>query len=147
MLDVEKYYMPKSNRTAYTYLGLYGDFEAEIVSRLIPLVPDKCQTKHSKNLDHRLPRTSILRYAEVSASDEVPDIYELANKSLSILTPHKEALIGLSRKHCSEVVFQVVLDFSTDEDISTPAIGFTKELLDFIHSLEASIDIDTYYRS
>ena len=43
-----------------------------------------------------------------------------------------------------EATFQVVLWISTDDSISTPAIGFKPEVILFIHKIGASVDIDTY---
>lgn len=41
-------------------------------------------------------------------------------------------------------VLEVVLYISTDDAVSTPAIGFSNRVLAFLADVNASIDIDTY---
>lgn len=41
-------------------------------------------------------------------------------------------------------VLQVVLRISMDDTKPTPAIGFDAEVIEFLFSVGASIDVDTY---
>jgi hypothetical protein len=132
--------------TAYIYFGIQGDFDPHEFAGLINLPPDKCIAKHSSNPEHKIPKTSLLRYAQVETFSDLIDIYELAERSVDILEPHLDSFVSTIRSYGAEAVFQVVLYFPTSEDISTPAFGFSKRVVSFIASTGASVDIDTYRR-
>lgn len=133
-----------AENTAFVYLGFYGDFDPIAISKLIPLVPNKCEAKHSRNKHARIPRSSILRYAQTGTQNVVPDIYDLADRTVEILLPYEDILKYISAEYCDRVKLQVVMNFTADENISTPVIGFDLEVLRFVSSIGASIDIDTY---
>lgn len=99
---------------------------------------------HARNPKYSLPKTSILRYAQVETYSEIVDIFELAERSIDILEPHLDSLASAIHDYDTEAVFQVVLYFPVSEDISTPAFGFSRRVLSFIASVGASVDIDTY---
>ncbi|MFN6094618.1 MAG: DUF4279 domain-containing protein [Verrucomicrobiota bacterium] len=131
--------------TAYIYFGIQGDFDPHEFAALIDLPPDKFVAKHSSNPEHRIIRkTSLLRYAQVETFSEIIDIYELAERSVDILEPHIDSFISTIRSCGADAVFQVVLYFPISEEISTPALGFSKRVVSFITATGASIDIDTY---
>ena len=130
--------------TAYIYFGIQGDFDPHEFADRIQLLPDKCVAKHASNPEHKIPRTSLLRYAQVETFLDLIDIYELAERSIDILEPHLDSFASTIRDYDAEAVFQVVLYFPVSEDISTPAFGFSKRVVSFIASAGASVDIDTY---
>jgi Domain of unknown function (DUF4279) len=130
--------------TAYTYFGISGDFDPYKLATRIQLVPDECTAKHSNNSIHNLPRTSLMRYAQLETYSALIDIYDLAEKSLDILEPHLDSFSAAIREFNAEAVFQVVLYFPISEDIAEPAIGFSKRVISFIASTGASVDIDSY---
>ena len=130
--------------TAYIYFGIKGDFDPHEFARRIQLSPDKCVVKHTSNPKYKIPKTSLLRYAQVETFTDLIDVYELADRSVDILEPHLDSFASTVRSFGADAVFQVVLDFPISEDISTPAIGFSKRVVSFIASTGASVDIDTY---
>jgi hypothetical protein len=130
--------------TAYIYFGIKGDFDPYEFAGLINLPPNECVAKHSSNPEHKIPKTSLLRYAQVETFSDLIDIYELAERSVDILEPHLASFVSAIRSFGADAVFQVVLYFPTSEDISTPAFGFSKRVVSFIASTGASVDIDTY---
>jgi len=130
--------------TAYIYLGIKGDFDPYEFSSNVPLSPDMCVAKHASNPEHNIPKTSLLRYAQVETFSDLIDIYDLAERSINILEPHLDSFAAAIRYHDAGAVFQVVLYFPVSEDISTPAFGFSKRVVSFIASAGASVDIDTY---
>ncbi len=75
---------------------------------------------------------------------ECIDVYELADQIVSKLEGNaaqiKDAIAALDLY----AVLEVVLYFSTDDSVSTPAIGFSNRVLAFLAKVNASIDIDTY---
>ena len=130
--------------TAYIYFGIQGDFDPHEFAGLVDLPPDKCVGKHTSNPEHKIPKTSLLRYAQVETFSDLIDVYELAERSVDILEPHLDSFVSTIRSYDAETVFQVVLYFPVSEDIPTPAFGFSKRVVSFIASTGASVDIDTY---
>lgn len=130
--------------TAYIYFGIQGVFDPHEFAGLIDLPADKCNAKHTKNPEHNIPKSSLLRYAQVDTCSAAIDIYELAERSVEILEPHLDSFVSTIRTYNAEAIFQVVLYFPISEAISTPSLGFSKRVVSFIASTGASIDIDTY---
>jgi Domain of unknown function (DUF4279) len=62
----------------------------------------------------------------------------------SRLSPHSEKIASVRKQLGLEAVLQVVLWITTDESKSTPAIGFNPEVISFLNTVGASIDVDTY---
>ena len=65
---------------------------------------------------------------------------EIINK----LKPIKELIIQATERFKASPRFEVVLWFSTNEEHSTPAIGFEVETVKFLGEIGAFVDIDTY---
>jgi hypothetical protein len=70
--------------TAYIYFGIQGDFNPREFAERIQLSPDKCVAKHASNPEHNIPKTSLLRYAQVETFSDLIDIYELAERSVEM---------------------------------------------------------------
>jgi len=132
--------------SAYIYFGLSGDFAPSEFDARIPLEADKCEAKHSRDPAHKLPRTTILRYAEHKTFDDLIDIYVLSDLVVDVLMPYVETFKSAIEEFDAEPRFQVVLHFPTSEDISTPAFGFSTKVINFIALVGGHIDIDTYRR-
>lgn len=75
---------------------------------------------------------------------ELVDVYGQTEALLIPLLPRATAIRQIAAAFDAFVVLQVVLTISMDERVSTPAIGFSKSVLEFLASVGASIDIDTY---
>lgn len=75
---------------------------------------------------------------------ECIDVYELADQVIDLV----EGKTNEIRKAIQELelyaILQVEIHFSTEDDVSTPAIGFSSRVLDFLTNVGATIDIDTY---
>lgn len=136
--------IPISN--TYVYLGIFGDFDPETLIAEIGADPTSSAAKHSRDPGKGLPRNSTLRFAQTHAtsSDEVIDVYGLADDVIGKLSGHEEKLANAIRSHDVTATLQVVLDFPVSDAISTPIIGFSKEVIRFVSEIGASIDIDTY---
>lgn len=68
----------------------------------------------------------------------------MANTVVKALKPHTNAILEAKNKYSLEAVLAVVLTFSTHDEVSTPAIGFDAEVISFLNSVQAYIDVDTY---
>jgi len=130
----------------YIYFGLAGDFNPELVARAIDLEPTEIRAKHSRNPERKLPRCSFMRFAQTHADDsfEVLDIYDLAEKVVDQLEPYTQQFIDAVMNHNAESTFQVVFEFPVSDEVSTPALGFSKRVIHFVAATHASIDIDSY---
>ena len=135
--------MPSKN---YVYFGIRGEFDPDELAAEIGLTPTKSLAKHSRDAERRIPRTSILRFAQTHAKDDdqVIDFYKLAESVYNKLKGHAQKIHDAVKTHDASATFQVVLDFPVSDEVSTPAIGFSEDVVRFISDTGASIDIDTY---
>ena len=136
--------MPSKN---YAYLGIYGDFDPEDMASLIGIEPSHSEAKHSKVIRGRkLPQTSVLRLGQKHAEviDGFVDVYKLTEDVYLELRDHAENIRNAIKSKNASAILQVVLDFPVADEISTPAIGFSSEVVEFANNVGASIDIDTY---
>ncbi len=72
------------------------------------------------------------------------DMVELFKKVVTPLILHKDRTAEAAAELDFAATLEVVISFSDDEAVSTPAIGFEPEVIDFLTTVEASIDVDTY---
>ena len=69
-------------RRSYAYFGVRGDFDPAALAFEMGLIPSRCVRKHSRDPGRRVPRSSILRFAEaVSPANDrgAADVYDLAD--------------------------------------------------------------------
>lgn len=133
-----------SDPTAYAYFGVHGDFDPLEASRAISIQPDECIAMHSRNPEHKVPRISILRYAEVSTHDALINAYMLAEKVVEKLEPHQTALRTMIDTYSVDAVLEVVLHLPVSKDVSLPILGFSQRVVHFLAATGASIDVDCY---
>ena len=131
---------------SYIYFGIHGEFDPDLLAAEIGVKPTMSMAKHARVPEKQLPRHSLLRFAQTYADDSAgfTDIYELSESVYRQLKDYKKQIASAVKVHSVEATFQVVLYFPVSDDISTPAIGFSKEVVAFIAEVGASIDIDTY---
>ena len=75
---------------------------------------------------------------------EILDVYELASELIAHLAPHTAEIVAIKDRFDLRAVLQVVLTISTDEEHSTPALGFDTDVIAFVNTVGATIDVDTY---
>jgi hypothetical protein len=128
----------------YVYFGLRGEFDPDEISVRLGLHPTSSCAQGARSSDSRIPRTSLWDYSTERIVDNHIDVYDLAEQLITKLEPYadkiKAAIVDLNLS----AVLQIVLHFSTDDEVSTPAIGFSQRVLAFLVEVDASIDIDTY---
>ena len=90
------------------------------------------------------PKNSIWNVATERITAERIDVYELADKVIDQLDGKTDEIRKAVQDLDLYAVLEVVIHFSTNDDISTPAIGFSSRVLDFLVNVGATIDIDTY---
>ena len=122
------------------YFSLYGgDFDPDEVTRLIGFNPTSIHRKAKVR-----PRHSSWDVSSGKIENEIIDVYEMSSALVSRLQPYAEKILTAKRQLKLEAVLEVVLWITTDDSVSTPAIGFTSEVISFLNTVGASIDIDTY---
>ena len=133
--------------SAYVYFGLYGEFDPDVLIERIKIAPTSFCMKGRRNPQLVIPKQSQWKYSTDEKTAAVIDIYELADSVIIDLEPHVLDIANAIDEFKLEAVLEVVIRFSTDDEISTPAIGFSRRTLSFIEQTNATIDIDTYIES
>lgn len=127
------------------YFGLFGeDFEPNDVSDFIGLAATRVRRRGERNPNVPLPRESSWKFSTGKIEDDTIDVYEMSELLVSQLAPYVGKIIEAVCIFNLTCKLQVVLWIDQDETKSTPAIGFERPVLDFLASVGATIDIDTY---
>ena len=85
-----------------------------------------------------------LEFLHRKKPDPVVDVYQLATQVAEKLAPHAEKISAAITRWDLFATLQVVLEISSDDSISTPAIGFDPSVANFLAQVGAGIDIDSY---
>lgn len=126
----------------YIYFGLFGDdFEPDVVTERLGIEPSRIMRKGDP-----IPKHTSWQLSTDKVVGEVVDVYEVAEPLIQRLEPKSEAIRSLVDELDLEAILQVVLWISTDENISTPAIGFDGGTIQFLSKVRGSIDVDTYIK-
>ncbi len=115
------------------------DFDPDELSNFIGLAPTKAKKKA-----YPIPKKTYWQLSTETVENEIVDIYKMSSSLIKTIKPYTEKIIEAKQKFNLESYLQVVLWITTDESKSTPIIGFETDVIDFLHEVQASIDIDTY---
>ena len=137
-------------RRSYAYFGVRGDFDPAALAFEMGLIPSRCVRQYSKDLGRKLPRCSLLRFAETDgrgdggASD---DIYDLAEAVIAPLIGQSDAIAAALRDRAASACLQIVLYLPESDggQASLPAFGFASAVVRFLADVGASIDVDSYW--
>ena len=132
--------------TSYIYFGLAGDFDPTDLSKEIDLDSTYSSAKHSKDPVRKLPRCSLMRFAQINSNQNSSelDVYKLADEVVDQLEPFTEQFAVAIEKYQLEATFQVVFWYPVSEEKSTPVLGFSNRVIQFLAATGAFIDIDGY---
>ena len=123
---------------AEVYFALFGEnVEPDEITKIVGLEPTEAQRREP-------PKKSSWKLSSGKVAADHIDIYEISSALVSRLLPQLGEIQTAIHHHHLESVLEVVLWISTDEGISTPAIGFDSRVISFLSSVGAEIDIDTY---
>ena len=126
------------------YFSFDGDdFDPDEITKFLGLEPTNIMRKGSR-IPGKIPKMNSWELSTDQVTDEYIDIYELSTQVVSILKPKLDLIIESKSRFNAEPRFQVVLTFSSNEESSTPAIGFEIETTKFLGAIGAFVDIDTY---
>ena len=135
------------NNIGRVYFGLKGDFIPDEITEFIGIQPTKALREGERDPERNIPRCSIWNFSSETIDAEVVDVYELSDWVINQLSPKQQEIKQAIRKWNLYAVLEVVLYISTDEEVSTPAIGFEQSTINFLADVGATIDIDTYRNS
>ena len=125
------------------YFGLRGEFVPDELTEAIGIKPTSAEMAEQR-IPGKTAKCSMWDYSTEEVEGEVVDVYELSSKIVKDLAPHAERIAAEVLKRDLAAVLQVVLWISTGEKVSTPAIGFHADVINFLHRVGGTIDIDTY---
>ncbi len=126
------------------YFALDGDdFDPDDVTAFLGIEPTSVKCKGSR-IPGKVPVNNSWELSTDQIVDEYIDIYKMSTEIVSQLIPKQELISEAIRRFNLSTRFQVVLWFSSDSEQSTPAIGFEKEIVEFLGRVGAFVDIDTY---
>ncbi|WAC21306.1 DUF4279 domain-containing protein [Luteolibacter sp. SL250] len=128
----------------YIYLRIHGDFDVDRFTASVPLRPDEAANKDSFNPERRLPRCSYVSYGTAESTGTYVDVYKLSEDLVDLLSPHAGHLAAAMKEHQAEATLQMVLYVPTDEETPMAALGFSTRVIQFLNSINASIDVDSY---
>ena len=129
------------------YFSLRGDFSPPEVTAQIGIEPTESWSAHERDPARKIPSCSGWTYSTERIIADVVDVYEMSNRLIRALKPYQGKIKSSVTEFDLQATLQVVLHISTDESMSTPAIGFDIEVIDFLSKVGATIDIDTYKNS
>jgi hypothetical protein len=131
--------------TGEVYLNLFGDaFNPDDVSQYIGLVGARVRRIGEQRPEVPFPRESSWSFSTGKVEDEVIDVYAMSEALITKLAPYVGRIVEVKRKFGLTCILQVVLWIDQDETKSMPAIGFEHTVIDFLHTVGGTIDIDTY---
>ncbi|WP_054076425.1 DUF4279 domain-containing protein [Pseudomonas amygdali] len=131
--------------TGEVYFAMYGDnFEPDEVTAYIGLTATEIFRKGPRSPDAPLRRNSCWSVSNGRIESDLIDVYEMSEALVTRLAPFAAKIVEAKQKFNLRCVFQTVLWIDQDEEAPMPAIGFGLPVIDFIHIVGATIDIDTY---
>jgi hypothetical protein len=141
---LSKIEMKSSN---YIYFGLAGEFDPLEVENIIDLKPTESMAKHARFPERKLPKCSLMRFAQTHFEEEavIFDTYKLAEKVIEILEPYQDQISYVVQSFELDATLEVVFELPTSEEISTPILGFSNRVINFLSAVGASIDMDSYH--
>ncbi|WP_163002396.1 DUF4279 domain-containing protein [Pseudomonas viridiflava] len=131
--------------TAEVYFAMYGDdFEPDDVTAYVGLTATEIFRKGPRSAETPLRRNSFWSVSNGRIESDLVDVYEMSDALLTRLAPFTAKIVEAKKKFDLRCVFQVVLWIDQNEENPMPAIGFELPVIDFIHTVGATIDVDTY---
>jgi hypothetical protein len=119
------------------------DFDPNEITKLLEIEPTKIKLKNELP-SGKLPKFNSWIFSTNNISEEYIDIYDMATSIVQTLESKIDTINEIRKRFNVSTRLAVVLSFSTDEGISTPAIGFDASTVSFLAKVGAFIDIDTY---
>lgn len=127
------------NEAILNFTILCNNFDPDKITSLLGIQPTKVVQKGNPR-----PKFAYWEISTKKIEAEIVDIYAMSAELISILEVRSNEITNVIKDYQLEAVLNILLKISTDEDCSTPIIGFDNHVLKFLAQVGASIDIDTY---
>ena len=133
-----------STNEGRVYFALDGDdFDPDDITLMLGIKPSYIKRK-GERVPGRLPKKNSWVLSTDNIVADYIDIFNLSTDIVNQLKSKKDLIIQAKNKFNVSPRFEVVLSITTNEEISTPAIGFEADTIQFLGEIGAFIDIDTY---
>lgn len=132
------------NCNTYVYFALTGDnFDPQMITERIGIRPTESwmtgdKGKYKQRLNYSLWELSTLKGREYLF------IGSLVEELISSLYDKIDIINTLKSEFKLNSVLQIVLDVDTNEEQSTPALGFDLKTIEFLFKTGTTIDVDIY---
>ena len=122
------------------YFAIFGEMlDAEVVTRELRLTPTRILQK-----GRPIPKQTWWELSTQEIASELVDVYSMSEEVVEKLVGMEGKIREIAQRYDAETVLEVVLTFSLNEEVSTPAIGFSKKVVRFMSEVGGFIDVDTY---
>jgi len=115
------------------------DFDLDEVTKYLGIQPTSTMKKGNP-----IPKNTSWVYSSGKVIQDYIDVYDIASNIITTLEPKTDLIINAINKFNLKPRLEIVLWFTCNEDISTPAIGFDEKTIQFLGKVGAFVDIDTY---
>jgi len=126
------------------YFAFDGDdFNPNEITKLLKIQPSNIRLKNSLP-SRKLPKFSSWIFSSDNIVDEIIDIYDMTTVLVKTLEAKVDIINEIKQKFNVTTRLEIVLSFTTNEEVSTPIIGFEIDTIAFLAKIGAYVDIDTY---
>ncbi|MCV6637190.1 DUF4279 domain-containing protein [Candidatus Albibeggiatoa sp. nov. NOAA] len=133
----------------YVYFAFRGDdFNPDDITKELGISPTSVMIKGSR-IPGKVPRANAWRLSTETVKDNTTDIdfidvYEMALEVVNQLKSSVDIINQIKQKYNAVTVLEVVMWISVNDELSTPAVGFELDVLDFLVQTRTTIDMDIY---
>ncbi len=130
---------------AEVYFSLKGEeFNPDSFTEASHLTPTESWKKGEKGKYVKAYKFSYWKIGVEAVEGEIILVDEMAEILVTAIEAKKEVIRDYVNKYDLYSVLEVVLHISTDENLSTPALGFKASTIEFLNYVKAEIDVDIY---
>lgn len=133
-------------RHSYVYFALMGDvFDMENVTSKLEIVPTEVWKKGDAGRYRKELDFSCWKLCSKKNIDQL-FVADLVNEVVGQLFDKIDAINELKQQYGLQSILEVVLYVNTNEDESTPSLGFDSKTIEFLYRTNTEVDVDIYRR-
>lgn len=133
----------KTNK-CYVYFAIDGDdFHPDDITKILNINPTNIRVKGSR-IPGKVPAYNSWQLSTETVQHEIIDVEAMALSVINKLLPKIDLINQIKQKYNASTRLEVVLWVTTDDNQSTPAVGFNVRIMDFLVKVGAFIDVDMY---
>lgn len=127
------------------YFALKGDsFDPDAFTKRSGIAPTRVRRKGEPTMHVASLKFSSWEVSLGKMAGDVLFVSELVDKLVERLEGGADFIAEAVSDFSLYAVLEVVLTISTNDSVSTPALGFTPRAIAFLHKVGAEIDVDIY---